>query len=170
MQDAFAPGYGVPAGVTAEGHAAALAWTPPGFRAFDTGAADDDGVANDEGTVAPEPQTAAAETPPDEAPQDDGDDTDGEALQAGTPKADTPPDDSAAPAPVEAPQPMNARVPSIVESIDVPAVAERHAGALAMVVNVDTTPLVAASAPEAADPPAGDGSELVEIPAFLRRG
>ena len=41
MQEAFAHGDGIPAGVTAEGRAAVIAWTPPGFRAFDTGAADD---------------------------------------------------------------------------------------------------------------------------------
>ena len=41
MQDAFAHGDGVPAGITAEGRAAAIAWTPPGFRAFDTGTVDD---------------------------------------------------------------------------------------------------------------------------------
>ena len=41
MQDAFAHGGDVPAGVTAEGRAAAIAWTPPGFRAFDTGTVDD---------------------------------------------------------------------------------------------------------------------------------
>ena len=35
MQEAFAHGDDVPAGVTAEGRAAAIAWTPPGFRAFD---------------------------------------------------------------------------------------------------------------------------------------
>ena len=58
------------------------------------------------------------------------------------------------PAPVEAPQPMNARVPSVVESIDAPAVAERRAAALASAVNADATPPVAASAPEAAG--AGD--------------
>ena len=40
MQDAFAHGGDVPAGVTAEGRAAAIAWTPPGFRAFYTGTAD----------------------------------------------------------------------------------------------------------------------------------
>ena len=42
MQDAFAHGDDVPAGVTAEGRAAAIAWTPPGFRAFDTGTVDDE--------------------------------------------------------------------------------------------------------------------------------
>ena len=55
MQEAFAHGDGVPAGVTAEGRAAAIAWTPPGFRAFDTGTVDDEGAVSDEGITAPEP-------------------------------------------------------------------------------------------------------------------
>ena len=57
MQDAFAHGDGVPAGVTAEGRAAAIAWTPPGFRAFDTGTVDDSASADDEGTTAPRTTT-----------------------------------------------------------------------------------------------------------------
>ena len=91
---------------------------------------------------------------------------------------------------------MNAGVHSVVESIDAPAVAERRAAPLASAKNSDATPPVAASAPEAADPRAGDagpgdhgvsvereqvlapprgnghdnGAELLEIPAFLRRG
>ena len=80
---------------------------------------------------------------------------------------------------------MNVSVPGTVESIDAPAVAERRATALASAVNADATPPVAASAPVAADhdvsvereqvlaPPRGNGhdngSELLEIPAFLRR-
>ena len=79
-------------------------------------------------------------------------------------------------------------------SIDAPAVAERRATALASAANADATPPVAASAPEAAGPPAADagdhdvsvereqvlapsrgnghdnGAELLEIPTFLRRG
>ena len=77
MQDAFAHGDDVPAGVTAEGRAAAIAWTPPGFRAFDSGTVDDEGAASDEGTTAPEPQPAVADTPLGDAPEDDGDDADG---------------------------------------------------------------------------------------------
>ena len=89
---------------------------------------------------------------------------------------------------------MNARVHSVVESIDAPAVAERRAAALASAVNADAMSPVAASAPEVAGPPAADagdhdvsvervqvlapprgnghdnGSQLLEIPAFLRRG
>ena len=81
---------------------------------------------------------------------------------------------------------MNAGVQSVVESIDAPAVAERRAAALASDKNSDATLPVVASAPEPADhdvsvepeqvlaPPRGNGrdsdAELLEIPAFLRRG
>ena len=89
---------------------------------------------------------------------------------------------------------MNVSVPGIVESIEAPAVAERRAAALASAMNVDATLPIAASAPEAARLPADDagghdvsvereqvlapprgnghdnGTELLEIPAFLRRG
>ena len=169
MQDTFAHGNGVPAGVTAEGRAAAIAWTPPGFRAFDTGTVDDEGAASNEGTAAPDPQPAKADTPLEDAPL-----------------GNAPEDGGADPAPAEAQQPMNAGVQSVVESIDAPAVAERRAAALASAKNSDATLPVAASAPEAADhavsaereqvlaPPRGNGrdsdAELLEIPAFLRRG
>ena len=217
MQDAFAHGDDVPAGVTAEGRGAAIAWTPPGFRAFDTGTVDDSGAADDPGTTAPEPQPTVADTPLGGTPEDDGDDVNGgpdpsgvdaETSQSGAPEDGTLPDNDADPVPVEAQQPMNARVHSVVESIDAPAVAERRATALASAANADATPPVAASAPEAADPPTADAgpadhdamritiaggghdvsvepeqvlasprgnghdnkAELLEIPAFLRRG
>ena len=148
MQDAFAHGDDVPAGVTAEGRAAAIVWTPPGFRAFDTGTADDEGAVSDEGTTAPEPQPAVADTPLGDAPEDDGDDADGGAdpsgadsdtSQPGDPEAGAPADNVADPAPAEAQQPMNACVNSVVESIDAPAVADRRAAALASAVNADAT-------------------------------
>ena len=210
MQDAFAHGDGVPAGVTAEGRAEAIAWTPPGFRAFDTGTADDEGAVSDEGITAPEPQPTVVDTPLGGTPEDDGDDVNGgpdplgvnaETPQAGAPEDGTLPDNDFDPAPVEAPRPMNARVQSVVESIEAPAVADRRATALALAVNADAAPPVAASAPEAAGagdhdavritiaggghevsvereqvlaPPRGNGhdnkAELLEIPAFLRRG
>ena len=201
MQDAFAHGGDVPAGVTAEGRAAAIAWTPPGFRAFDTGTVDDEGAASDEGTTAPEPQPAVADTPLGDAPEDDGDDADGGADPSGADSDTSQSGEPGAGAPAEAQQPMNAGVHSIVESIDAPAVADRRAAALASAVNADATPPVAAAAPEAAGagdhdavritiagggsnvpvepeqvmaPPRGNGhdnkAELLEIPAFLRRG
>ena len=215
MQDAFAHGGDVPAGVTAEGRAAAIAWTPPGFRAFDAGTVDDEGAAIDEGTAASEPQPAAVDTPLEDAPlgntpEENGNDADcgadpssvdAETPQSGAPQADALPCDDPEPTPVQALIPMNARVHSVVESIDAPAVAERRAAALASAMNAEATPPVAASAPEAAGagdhdamritiagggsnvpvepeqvmaPPRGNGhdsdAELLEIPAFLRRG
>ena len=181
MQDAFAHGDGVPAGVTAEGRAAAIAWTPPGFRAFDTGTVDDSGAADDPGTTAPEPQPTVADTPLGGTPEDDGDDVNGgpdpsgvdaDTPQAGAPEDGTLPDNDADPVPVEAPRPMNARVHSVVESIDAPAVAERRAAALASNVNANAT--LSVEREQILAPPRGNGhdnkAELLEIPAFLRRG
>ena len=145
MQDAFAHGDGVPAGVTAEGRAAAIAWTPPGFRAFDTGTVDDNALADDERTTAPEPQPSKVDTPSVDALEHSSVDpsgADGEARQDDATEADALPGDDPEPVPVEAKQPMNARVHSVVESIDAPAVAERRAAALASAVNADTTPSV----------------------------
>ena len=197
MQDAFAHGGDVPAGVTAEGRAAAIAWTPPGFRAFDTGAVDDSALADDEGTTAPEPQPSKIDTPLENALEHSSVDpsgADGEARQDDATEADALPGDDPEPTPVEATRPINVSVPGIVESIDAPAVAERRAAAIASAMNADATLPVAASAPEVAGPPAADagghdvsvereqvlapprgnghdnGAELLEIPAFLRRG
>ena len=203
MQDAFAHGDGVPAGVTAEGRAAAIAWTPPGFRAFDTGAVGDSASVDNEGTAAPEPQPTLADTPMGGAPEENGNDADcgvdpsgvdGDTSQSEVPEAGALPDKDADPVPVEAQQPINARVHSVVESIDAPAVAERRAAALASAMNAGATLPVAASAPEAAGPPAAGAGDhdvsvereqvlattqrdnghdnkaaLLEIPAFLRR-
>ena len=199
MQDAFAHGDGIPAGVTAAGRAAAIAWTPPGFRAFDTGTVDDNDTRDVEGATSAEQQQVAANTPVDDAADGIADPSavNNGASQAGAPEGAATPGDNAEPVPVEAPQRMNAAVPSVVEIIDAPAVAERRADALASAMNAEATASVAASAPEAADPPAGDAiadgdhavslkpeqvlaaprgngrdsdAELLEIPAFLRRG
>ena len=51
MEQAFAAG-DPPLGLSAEMHAAALGWVPPGFAAFDTGRVDDE--ADDAVTVEPE--------------------------------------------------------------------------------------------------------------------
>ena len=197
MQDAFAHGGGVPAGVTADGRAAAIAWTPPGFRAFDTGAVDDSALADDEGTTAPEPQPSKIDMPSVDALEHSSVDpsgANGEAPRDDATEADALPGDDPEPTPMEAPRPINVSVPGIVESIDAPAVAERRAAAIASAMNADATLPVAASAPEVAGPPAADagghdvsvereqvlapprgnghdnGAELLEIPAFLRRG
>ena len=197
IQDAFAHGDDVPAGVTAEGRAAAIAWTPPGFRAFDTGTVDDSVLADDEGTTAPEPQPSKIDTPSVHALEHSSvapSGADGETRQDDATQANALPGDDPEPTPVEATRPMNVSAPGIVESIDAPAVAERRAAALASAANADATPPVAASAPEVAGSPPADagshdvsvereqvlapprgnghdnGAALLEIPTFLRRG
>ena len=146
-------------------------------------------------------QPTVADTPLGGAPEDDGDDTnggaypsgaDGDTSPSGVPEADALPDKDADPAPVEVQQPMSARVHSVVESIDAPAVADRRTAALASAVNADAAPLVAgdhdamriaiagggSNVPVEPEqimaPPRGNGhdnkAELLEIPAFLRRG
>ena len=112
MEGAFAAG-DVPVGVTAEGRAAALAWAPPGFHAFDLGRIDDgeDGTAEADPAPAEPPATGTLE----ETATDPANSTD-DAAAADTPSPD------ADPAPDDSPQHT-----SVVESIDSPAVAERLA-------------------------------------------
>ena len=57
METAFAAGAAVPAGVSPSARAAALAWVPPGFRAFDSG-----------GAAETEAETASGEAPPPTVP------------------------------------------------------------------------------------------------------
>ena len=98
MQEAFAAG-DPPLGLHADDHAAALAWVPPGFAAFDTGRVKD------------EPEGAAAAKPAAEASGPDPEPVAGPAADAES--AETPADPP--------------RTNSVVESIEAPAVAERRA-------------------------------------------
>ena len=73
METAFAAG-DVPLGVTPEGHAAALAWTMPGFTPFDTGRIEDPADEREPAaTAAPEAndnaEDPAPDTQPDPAPE-----------------------------------------------------------------------------------------------------
>ena len=66
METAFAKSDSPPLGVTKEGHAAALAWAPPGFRAFDTGTVDDEDAAPPEAETPPSDQPSQHAAPSDE--------------------------------------------------------------------------------------------------------
>ena len=151
MQDAFAHGGDVPAGVTAEGRAAAIAWTPPGFRAFDTSAVDDSASADDEGTTAPEPQPSKiryadrsmrwnkmAMTPTVASTHRP---SDGDSLSKTTFHGSQCTAGRRRRIPLRwwRRSPMNVSVPGIVESIDAPAVAEHCAAAIASAMNADAT-------------------------------
>ena len=168
MQEVFAHGDDIPAGVTAEGRAAVITWTPPGFRAFDTGAADDNAVPDDKGASAPEPQLApqpAAMTPPGDTPGDDGDEADDRinpsgaaALASNMNGKTTPPAGAAAP-----------------EETDSPAEDTGQADHDAVRITIaDGGRDVSAGRERVLAPPRGNShdnkAELPEIPAFLRRG
>ncbi len=101
MEEAFAAG-SPPLGVTADAHAAALAWMPPGFAAFDAGRAG--------------AEDASAETAP---PADTTDSVAG-------PEPSLEPEDVRAPEHVE-PERANAPHPvSETETVETPAAAEHH--------------------------------------------
>ena len=100
MELAFAAG-DPPVGVTADMHAAALAWMPPGFAAFDTGRVDEEAGGDDADPVAA----------PDASAPDGGPAAEAEPAAPAESPADPPPTSSA------------------VESIDSPAEAERVAAA-----------------------------------------
>ena len=182
METAFAKSDGVPLGVTKEGHAAALAWAPPGFVAFDTGRIDDG-----------EDAAAATSTPPADQAQAD---TRGEPATEPANGTDDAASAEAPPAAPSAPTETPRRT-SVVESIESPAIAERRAEALGGQDAIDAMNAVpvagggprvivntvgldddeAGDESQDADPPAtpvpgnshdsaGDG---LEIPAFLRR-
>ena len=182
METAFAKSDGVPLGVTKEGHAAALAWAPPGFDAFDTGSVDDG-----------EDDTAGTEKPPADQAQADSPEKVAAEPANGTDDAAPP----AAPPPADAAPKEKPRSTSVVESIEAPAVAERRAEALGGQSAIDAMNAVpvagggprvivntvgleddkAGGASPDADPPAtpvpgnghhADGDGL-DIPAFLRR-
>ena len=79
MEAAFAAGAAVPAGVSPSGRAAALAWVPPGFRAFDSGgAAEDEAPAGEAEAVSGQappptvPSVPEAEDDPGETAHEDG--------------------------------------------------------------------------------------------------
>ncbi len=106
MEEAFAAA-SPPLGVTADAHAAALAWTPPGFKAFDAGRADAEDVSAE--TAPPADTTDSVAGP---APEDTG--------------APEPVEPEGADAPVDPPHPV-----SVAETVEAPAVAEHHPAPIA---------------------------------------
>ena len=157
MEQAFAAGDTVPAGVSSEARAAALAWTPPGFRAFDEAALDTD------------PSAATTE---DDRPEDTG-------------SADTYPgtDTSATDAPPTPPTGEGDDEGPVTDSADQPAAGPDDERA-AIVPGDDATRITIADGggditverEQPLGPPRGDSeasdsdpTDGLEIPAFLRR-
>ena len=186
METAFAKGDGVPLGVTKEGRAAALAWAPPGFRAFDNGRIDDGEDVSAE--AAPKPADPPETDTADQTAVEPANGKDGDA------RSEPPSSVAGDPAPA-APAPAPRRA-SVVDSIESPAVAEHRSEALAGQAAIDAMNAVptADGGPRvniqtvgldddgigddtpAADPPAPpipsnghDDADPLEVPAFLRR-
>ena len=183
METVFAKSDVVPLGVTKEGHAAALAWAPPGFEAFDTGGVDD-GEDTAAGTEPPPADEAQADAPRDTAAEPANRAADDASAEAAPPSGDH--------APAEKP-----RSTSVVETIESPAVAARRAEVLGaqdaidamnavpvagggprVIVNTvglddDETGDASPAADPAVPPVPGNGDDSggdgLEIPAFLRR-
>ena len=161
METAFAKSGGVPLGVTKEGHAAALAWAPPGFNAFDTGRVDDD-----------DDTAAGTETPP------------ADRAQADTPEEETtePANGTDDDAPAEAPPPTAAerRTEDLAgqDAIDaMNAVPVAGGGPRVIITTVGLEDDDDSDASPEADPSAhalpgnghDTGGDPLEVPAFLRR-
>ena len=194
LETAFAKGDSPPLGVTREGHAAALAWAPPGFAAYDAGRIDDrdanapakaEGAAPAETTTEPVPDADDAATVASSSPVDaeaTTDAADGAAQPQGGAADDAPP--------AAQDRPRNS---SVVESIVSPGVAKREArggraaidainavpttdGAPRVIVNtagIDRDDAASSETDPSASPIPGNGHDAggdpFDIPAFLRR-
>ncbi len=163
MEDAFASGT-PPVGLGKDAHAAALAWTMPGFAAFDSGGADVDG-----------PEADAAEPPADGAQRSGDAEADPVPGDTGATEAAADGNGHGAPHHGEAEagaEPVNGdgaseevpAEPSIAEVIDaMNRVPTADGGPRVIVQNVG--PVNGSDDP----PPAGAGGDMPEVPEFLRR-
>ncbi len=163
MEEAFAAG-GRPVGIGKTEHAAALAWTLPGFAAFDTGGAEGDGA-----------EAEAAEPPADGA-QRSGD-AEGDPVPGDTKVPEGPADGNGHAAPVHeeaeaGAEPVNGDEaseevpvePGIAEAIDAMNRVPTSDGGPKVIVRT-VGPVDGSDDP----PPAGTADDMPEVPEFLRR-
>ena len=188
METAFAKGDSPPLGVTKEGHAAALAWAPPGFGAFDTGHVDDEDEASAEPEAPPADRpsqdTAASDEPQSGPQQEDAPDQPAPAANAGAPEGQAPngadAEQTAPSAPSNGASDAEAIAPTGREAIDaVNAVPVAGGGPRVIVSTVgfengdDGDADASAEDVPPAPPVPGNGhdtaGDALDIPAFLRR-
>ena len=190
MENAFAKSDARPLGVNKEGYAAALAWAPPGFNAFDTGGIDD---SDDDRAPA-----SAATTPTDTASSPEDSST-GNTAAAGHPDtAAAQPDaaangDSSPPAPIgtgtNAPAPTAVPAgtsdstepdplpPSVRDAVDAMNQVPTADGGPRVIINTvgfENEPATEETSEGDTPPPPANGADTAdgdpyEIPAFLRR-
>ena len=108
METAFAKADSPPLGVTKEGHAAALAWAPPGFAAFDSGHVDDTEAGEPEAAPSDEPQSGAQQQAAAEQPEPAAETGNAEQAAPSEPSNGAPDGDAIAPVGHEAIDAMNA--------------------------------------------------------------
>ena len=192
METAFAKGDSPPLGVTKEGHAAALAWAPPGFGAFDTGTVDDGETGEPKAEAPPADQPSPNAAPADDAqssarqeaaaeqpePDADGEAPEGQASDTGDveqpartdPSNGAPDGEAIAPTGVEAIDAMNAvPVAGGGPGVIVNTVGFENGGdgdADASAEDVPPAPPVPGNGHDTAGVSDGDA---LDIPAFLRR-
>ena len=196
METAFAKGDSPPLGVTKEGHAAALAWAPPGFGAFDSGHVDDGEAGEPEAPPADQPSQDAA--PSDEAqsgarqedaaehPEPDADAPEAQASSAGDAEQAAPSNGTPVPETTGSPGAPDgeAIAPTGHDAIDAMNAVPVAGGGPSVIVStvgfengndgngdastedVPPAPPVPGNGQDTASVSAGDG---LEIPAFLRR-
>ncbi len=157
MEEAFAAG-SPPLGITADAHAAALAWTPPGFAAFDAGRAGVEDAGAETAAPAEAPDSAANPEPSPE-PEDAG-------IEQVEPES--------ADAPVGPPQPVSAA--ESIETTGAAVAANGNGGAASAGDEADPTAVEPAGTPTPpeitshADRVNGyDHGDGADIPEFLRR-
>ena len=191
METAFAKSDSPPLGVTKEGHAAALAWAPPGFRAFDTGTVDDEDAAPPEAESPPADQPSQDTAPADEAQSGTQQeaparqpDPAAEAGDAEQPATSEPSNGAPDPATTESPGVPDSEVvaPTGHEAIDAMNAVPVAGGGPRVIVSTvgfenggdgDASPDAQPPAPPVPgnghDTAGVSGGDGLEIPAFLRR-
>ena len=171
METAFAPGE-TPLGLSASMHAAALAWTPPGFAAFDAGRAGDQPDGSAATDTAPDVEVSAADAEPavnGAEPARDGHVdpvVDREAPEAQAGKVSTEP--SGDPGPADGNDHAAGAEPGAGTDVEAPANGDAHTAAGESTADDDEAD------PGKAMPPAsmngrGPASDSMAIPEFLRR-
>ena len=160
MEAAFAPGDSAPAGITAMGRMAALAWSPPGFKAFDEGGIEPADPAR------PAEQTDPARTDTPES-SDGGDDTaqplDSEPTPPTHPGAEDTPAMTSQSAPI-VPADDTAPEPSDADGLRI-TIAD---GGRDITVEREQVLTPAPGNGQALEPTGGAEDAPVELPAFLR--
>ena len=194
METAFAAGNAVPLGVTKEGRAAALAWVPPGFAAFDTGHGDDGDAAAAQAEAQPadppHEDAAHSDEPQSGAPQEATAEQPEPAAEAGNSQRPAPSEPSnGAPVPETAGTPGVPDVATIAptghEAIDAMNAVPVAGGGPRVIVNTvgigDADEDASSEVDPAAPPVPGNGhdgvsdtvsdscGDALDIPAFLRR-